>query len=94
MTARASGIAVRADDPRVFVGHPGPAFGDLVRGSRRMAEQDVDRLESGDGARDAEIPGHELVGLRADDGADVAGIEEARDPDVSRLAGWPAAAAG
>src|SRR4030043_465455 len=70
------GIPLAADGPRIFERHAGLALDRLFQ-DRTDGEQDIAGLEAGDGAGDTVVPGDELIRLRADNGADVARIDEA-----------------
>ena len=94
MRVRATGFPSGRTTRRVFVRDDRACLRGSGPGSRRMPEKDIRRLESGDDSGIAEFPGDELVGLLADDGADVAGIEKAGDPDLARIRGWPGAEEG
>src|SRR4030067_33606 len=77
---RAPRVPPHARAPRVSQGAaPGRRRGLLQ--DRADGEQDVPRLEAGDGPWEAVIPGDELVGFCTDDGAHMARIEEAADGD-------------
>ncbi len=66
MSARATALPPRPDGPRVLEGDARLALDDLLQ-DRPDGEQDVPRLEAGDGPGDAELLGDEVVGLEADD---------------------------
>ena len=82
--ARATGFPSGSDDPRVDVGHPGLPLPDLIE-DRQDPGKDLHGLESGDRPGNAELIRDEGIGGFADDGGDVAGIEEARDGAFPRF---------
>ena len=86
--ARATGLPSGRTTRRYSLATRGLLVPDLVQ-DRQDPAQDVERLESGDRSRDAEFVGDERVGGFADDDADVAGIEEARDGAFPRLEDGP-----
>ncbi len=77
-------VALRPDAAAVGVLDLRPAAFDLLD-EAVDGQEDIQRLEAGDGAGDAVVRGEELVRAGADDGADVAGADDAVEADLAEV---------